>query len=84
MVGGAVAVDAWVEVKCTSVACLAACPGGRVLFRQKGPFFSFKRRGQGAIGLTPLVAICRCGWIWKNTELASMLDATDALGELGA
>lgn len=63
----------WVEIRCRSAACLKACPDGRVLFRQKaGGIFSCKRRGQGVIGITPLFASCRCGYVWRNQSMLAL------------
>ena len=75
----------WVEIRCTQPACLKACPGGRILFRQKlgTGMYSIKRRKQGAIFIgVPVVAVCRCGWIWRNADLASVLDLGHDIEEL--
>lgn len=59
----------WIEVRCYSEACLRACPDGRVLFRRRADgIFSFKHRGRGYIGITPLIVPCRCGYVWENPE----------------
>lgn len=65
---------AWLEIRCKSRTCDA--PGGRVLYRERvGGLLSVRRRGSGIIAIgAPVLAVCSCGWRWRNRDLAGLLD----------
>lgn len=52
-----------------------------MLYRERiGGLVSIKRRGRGVILIgAPVLAVCDCGYVWRNPSLASVLVDADGL-----
>lgn len=60
----------WIEVRCQSPTCTAAERGGKVLFEGKSGLVAKRANGGKLVVLgMPVLARCRCGWVWHNPDL---------------